>query len=98
VNEILDALDQEYSQAESFAILFDNYADKVIDEDTGKVKFAETVNKMVKEGNITDDQGELMKKYKSVVFPKEPSEPKSEDEINAEKDVLISNISSSLRY
>jgi len=91
VNEILDAVNEEESLVEELAILFDNYEDKVIDED-GKIDFAETLIKMLEEGEITEAEVKLMKKYKSLIIPRVEKAKMTEQEIEEEKRKLISAI------
>lgn len=92
INEILQALDEQISKSQELSIRFESYQDKVVDEDTGKVKYADTVNKMAKEDVITAEEAELMKKFKSVIFPKEEKQEKTEAEVKAENAALIDAI------
>jgi hypothetical protein len=88
VEDILAAVNEEVSKSEELAELFDLYADKIVDAN-GKVSFANTVLAMVEDGSITEKDAELMRKYKSKIMPPTPATPKSEAEIQAEKDLLI---------
>lgn len=92
INEILQALDEQVSKSQELSIRFENYDNKVVDEETGKVQYAETVNRMAKEDVITAEEAELMKKFKSVIFPKEEKQEKTEAEVKAENAALINAI------
>jgi len=92
INKILQALDEQVSKSQELSIRFENYDNKVVDEETGKVQYAETVNRMAKEDVITAEEAELMKKFKSVIFPKEEKQEKTEAEVKAENALLIDAI------
>ena len=86
--EILDAVDEETLKAETLAEVFDSFEKKVLDDD-GKVNFAETLKRMLDDGIIKQDDAEIMRKYKSMIVPRETREKKSEEELAAEKEVLV---------
>jgi GNAT superfamily N-acetyltransferase len=86
--DILNAVSEESLKAEELAEIFNNYENKVVDED-GKVNFAETLNRMLDEGILKQADAEIMRKYKDVILPRAPREKKSEAEIAAEKEVLV---------
>lgn len=86
--EILDAIDEEVSRSEELAELFQAYPDKLIDED-GNIDFSGTITKMLKDDIITEDDAKLMRKYKKNIVPMVEREAKSDEEIAAEKEVLI---------
>jgi hypothetical protein len=92
INDIFQSLDEQLSKSEELAIRFDDFVDKVVDEKNGKIQYADTVNKMEKDGIITAEEAELMKKYKSVIFPTEKKGGKTPAEIQAENNVLIKAI------
>lgn len=92
-NEILDAVDEEVSLAEELAIRFENYPDKVFDDD-GKLDYAATLAQMQEENVITEDDAKLMQKYKNLILPKVQKPEMTEAEIEQEKDRLISVIGS----
>jgi hypothetical protein len=88
VEDILDAINEEVSRSEELSELFDSYADKVIDED-GKLDFAATIRQMVKEEVITEEEATIMRKYKKNIVPKAERVEKTEEELAAEKEVLV---------
>jgi hypothetical protein len=92
-NEILDAVDEEVSLAEELAIRFDNYDDKVFD-DNGKLDYAATLAQMQEQNVITEEDAKLMQKYKNLILPKVQKPEMTEAEIEQEKNVLISVINS----
>jgi hypothetical protein len=92
-NEILDAVDEEVSLAEELAIRFDNYPDKVFDDD-GKLDYAATLAQMQEQNVITEQDAKLMQKYKNLILPKVEKPEMTEAEIEQEKNVLISVINS----
>jgi hypothetical protein len=69
-NDVLNEVNNELALADTLKLVFDNYADKVIED--GKVSFSKTIAKMLKENKISEDAAELMKKYKSKIMPAEP--------------------------
>jgi hypothetical protein len=87
--EVVDAIDEEISLSESLAIVFSEYEDKVLDDD-GKLDYSATVNKMVEDGVITQDDAKIMRKYKSKISPSAKKAPKTEAEIEQEKKDLLS--------
>ena len=94
VSDVLDAVESEQSSIPSLKDLFDDYVDKVLNQD-GSINFAETINKMVKNNNISQDTADIMKKYKSEIMPSPAAAEKTQAEIDAEKYVLANMISSS---
>jgi hypothetical protein len=90
-NEILDAVNEEVSLAEELAIRFDEYEDKVLN-DEGKLEYAKTVAQMLKEGVIDDAEAQIMSKYKKIILPKVQKAPMTEAEIQTEKNRIINGI------
>jgi hypothetical protein len=90
VNEILTEVDNELSLAEELADRFESYPDKVVDD--GKLDYSATVKNMVSDGTITEQDAELMKKYKSKILPKVEKPKMTEQEIEEEKKQLIDSI------
>jgi hypothetical protein len=88
VNDILSAVDEEVSLSEELAERFDSYQDKVVDEN-GKINFAETVKQMLKDNVITEEEADIMRKYKNTILPREGKEARSEDEIKQENEALV---------
>ena len=90
-NQVLNALNEEYSQADELKDVFNDYENKVFDED-GKLKYADTLAQMVKDNTITNEEAEILKKYKSLVVEKAAKVEMTEEEIAQEKEQLISGI------
>jgi hypothetical protein len=66
--EILEAINNEQEQAEILADKYDMFADKILDKE-GNVLFADTLEEMVKKDIITEKEAEIIRKYKSKMFP-----------------------------
>jgi len=93
VDDVLNKIREEESIIPELKARFDG-AEKVTDEETGKIDYAATLKDMLKEQKIIDeDDLELMKKYKSLIFPREKATPKTDEEIQAEVDELVDDIS-----
>ena len=90
---ILDAVNNEVSLAEELALRFEEFDDKVYDED-GKIDYAKTIAKMLDKEAIDDEELEIMRKYKKIIFPKVAPEKKTAAEIEEEKKALIKAIKS----
>jgi hypothetical protein len=93
VNDILDAVDTEVSKADELAERFNEYDGKVIDED-GKLDYAATIKAMLKDNTISEDEAEIMRKYKSSIVEPVERVKKTEEELAAEKEELISAVES----
>jgi len=92
VKEVLNSVQEEQSTVIVLTDMYNNYADKVVKKKDGSIDYAATVSNMVKDGAITEEDAALMKKYKSVISPREKSEPKTKDEIAEERDVLMKEL------
>ena len=79
-NDIVNKMQEEYSRSLELANIFTNYPEKVVNKKTGRVDFAATLAKMVKEEVITEEDAEILKKYKSQVF-ETTKETRTEEEI-----------------
>lgn len=91
VKKILDLVNEEVSQSEELALRFEDFADKVYDED-GKLDYAKTLAKMIEADAITDAEAEIMRKYKKNILPKVEEPAKTEAEIEEDKKALIKAI------
>ena len=91
-SQVLEAIRQQESLVFELKEMFDQFDQKVLDDD-GKVLFSDTVTAMVDLGLITSAEADVMKKYKTEIFPREEAVPKTEAELKQEKDSLISSIS-----
>tara|TARA_R110000803_G_scaffold58775_4_gene117022 strand:+ start:122 stop:4108 length:3987 start_codon:yes stop_codon:yes gene_type:complete len=87
--DVLQQLDEEQSMAIELADRFDA-AEKVMGENG--VDYAATIKEMLDNEVITDREYEVMKKYKSEINPPVPETPKTEAEIEAERQDTIENI------
>ena len=94
MSTIFDAIDEENSTAIVLADRFAQSEHKVFDKD-GKLNFSESINKMIKEGDIEETEAKLMKKYKGFIVESESKPVMTEAEIKQEKDDLIKEIQSS---
>lgn len=91
---VIDAVDFELSMVPSLAYEFNSYADKVLTKD-GKLDYTATVNKMIKEGVVTDEQGQILRDYRSSILPRAEKKQRSEAEIQEERQILMDIISES---
>jgi hypothetical protein len=87
---ILRAINEEQSRALELADVLENSENQVVVE--GKLDYAATLNKMVKEGEIDEKDAELMRKYKKDIVPQVESTKLSEDEIKEKKQEAIKTI------
>jgi len=88
VSDILDAVNEELSVAGEMSERFEAYDKKEVDSE-GKIDFAKTLSKMVADGTITEEDADIMRKYKSEIIDKE-STKMTEEELETEKKSLIS--------
>lgn len=88
--DVLQQLDEEQSMAIELADRFDS-AEKVIN-DEGKVDYAATIKSMLDNDQITEEEFEVMKKYKSQIYPAVKAEPKTQEEIDQERAEVIEDI------
>jgi len=93
VDEILDAVNTEVSLADELSERFNDYQDKVFDED-GKLDYAATIKAMLKDNTISEDEAEIMRKYKSSIVPPVERVKKTEAELAVEKEQLIKAVQS----
>lgn len=95
--EVLQQLDEEQSMAIDLADRFAETDSKVLDED-GNVNYAATLREMLKNEEITENELEVMRKYKSQIVPKTLKTPKTEAEIEADKALLKVGVSASAGF
>ena len=93
INEVLDFIDNQISLIPELADKLFNYKKAVLTED-GALDYAATIEKMLADDTITEDEYKLMKKYKSSIMPKAQAIPKTEKELADEKDELLNQIKS----
>ena len=87
--DVLQQLDEEQSMAIELADRYEN-TEKIMG-DNG-VDYAATIKQMLDNEVITEREYEVMKKYKSQIKPAEPATPKTEAEIEAERQSVIEDI------
>lgn len=92
VNNILEAVNKEQFEADNLAFVM-RESNNIVYNENGTIDFAETLKKMVKEEEITQEDADLMRKYKSEILPQVEPEPKSDKEIEAEKQDLLNALS-----
>ena len=91
VDNILEAVNKEQFEADDLAFTMRESKYIVYNED-GTIDFTETLKEMVKNKEITQEEADLMRKYKSEIIPQVQPEPKSDKEIEAEKQDLIDSL------
>jgi hypothetical protein len=90
VDQILNEINNEQSRADELAEMFAESDNKVFDEDN--LDYSASLKKMASEGEITDEDLKLMKKYKQEILPQVDTVPLSEEEVNNKKSDQISEI------
>jgi len=88
VDAILDEINNEQSKADELAEIFSNSENQVFDD--GDLDYAASLKNMVREGEITEDDAELMRKYKQDIIPQVEPTPLSDEEIAKKKNESIS--------
>jgi len=90
---ILSSVEGEIERVKALEEVFSNYQDKEVDKD-GKLMYSETISKMVADGSISPEDGELLKKYKSLIMERTKKDPRSEEEIEEERLELVDQVKS----
>jgi hypothetical protein len=93
VLEILDEINNERSAVDELSERF-NYSENQVIEN-GKLNYSATVKNMLKEGEITQEEADLMTKYKKEIAPKVEKSSLSEEELQQEKDDLLEEVKKS---
>lgn len=88
VESILTGLNEEQSKANELADRFNQFEGKVFD-DEGRLQYADTINKMVEEEVIDENEAEIMRKYKSDIAPQVGKTKMTDEQIAEEKKELI---------
>jgi hypothetical protein len=88
VDAILDEINNEQSRADELAELFSKSDNQVFDD--GDLDYAASLKNMVREGEITEDDADLMRKYKQDIIPQVEPTPLSDEEIAKKKNESIS--------
>ena len=98
IADINDALNTQNSLVGELTERFNSFEDKKITKD-GKVEYAPTVKRMLKDNIITEEESKLMTKFSKEINPREEKEGKSEEqkqkEIEEEKKELIQEVKDS---
>ena len=98
VADINDALNTQNSLVGELTERFNSFEDKKTTED-GKVEYAATVKRMLKDKVITEEESKLMTKFSKEINPREEKEGKSEEqkqkEMEEEKKELIQEVKDS---
>ena len=89
--DILDAIAEEQSLADELADRFSESPNKMFG-DEGKLDFAESIKEMLKQGEITQEEADIMRKYKSDILPQVEPKKMTEQEIAEEKEGLIKEV------
>jgi len=100
-DDVLNAIKEEESAVMELQDRFNSTKNKVYNDD-GSLNYADTLKLMLAKEDITEDELELMKKYKSKILPKEAAVELTEaekkaknEEIEAKKKELIKQINES---
>ena len=93
VQDILDEINNEQSLSYELADRFESSESKVYKD--GKLDYSASVNNMLKNEEISQVEADLMKKYKSRIIEKEERAKMTEEEIEAEKQILTNEIKKS---
>jgi hypothetical protein len=88
VDAILNEINNEQSRADELAELFSKSDNQVFDD--GDLNYAASLKNMVREGEITEDDADLMRKYKQDIIPQVEPTPLSDEEIAKKKNESIS--------
>ena len=91
-NEVLELIDQELSSVPELKQKLSDFDEKVFNKETGEIDYAKTLDKMLSEDIISLSDKEIMKKYKSEILPKKEKTKKTEQEIEQERQDVISSI------
>jgi hypothetical protein len=93
VEDILDEINNEQSLSDELADRFESSDNKVFKD--GVLDYSASVKNMLKEGEIDADEAGLMYKYKNKITESVEKSKMTDEEIQEEKDVLVSLIKKS---
>jgi hypothetical protein len=93
VEDILSAVNEEQSLAEELADRFEYSENKVFNED-GSLNYSASIKEMLDANEITQEEADLMKKYKSDIIPQVEKSKATDEEIQEEKKQLINLVKS----
>jgi hypothetical protein len=93
--DVFEAVEGEVERAMSLAEVLSNY-DNILTDDNGNIEYSKTIDQMVNDGSISAEDGELMKKYKSMILEeaglKKEKDVRSEEEIEEERQQLVETV------
>jgi hypothetical protein len=93
--DVFEAVEGEVERAMSLAEVLSNY-DNMLTDDNGNIEYSKTIDQMVNDGSISAEDGELMKKYKSMILEeaglKKEKDVRSEEEIEEERQQLVETV------
>jgi hypothetical protein len=87
---ILRAIDEEQSKADELADVFGNSNNQVFED--GVLDYAASLKRMVKVGEITEEDAQLMRKYKQDIIPQVEPTPLTDEEIAEKKREYIAEL------
>jgi len=87
VDAILNEINNEQSKADVLAEIFNNSDNRVFED--GELDYAASLKNMIKEEDITNEDAEVMRKYKQNILPQVEKSPLSEQEISEKKEEYI---------
>lgn len=90
VDTILNEINNEQSRADELAEMFNNSDNRVFDN--GELDYAASLKNMIKEGDITNEDAEVMRKYKQNILPQVEKSPLSKEEIAEKKEEYIKTL------
>ncbi len=93
VQDILDEIENEQSLSDELADRFESSDSKVFKD--GVLDYSASIKAMLKNGEIDNEEADLMTKYKSRIIQREEKTKMTEEEIQAEKNVLVNEIKNS---
>lgn len=88
VESILEALEMEQSKVDELSLIFADSNNKVYN-DNDTINYAETVKKMLDEGEITTEYADLMRKYKKDISPQLEDTQQTDAELDQERQNII---------
>ena len=92
--EVLKQLDEDLSMVIDLTERFNDTNLKVKDK-KGKLDYSATIKKMLDASQITEDEYQVMKRYRSQINPKAVKAPKTKAEIEVDRKKLVKAIKSS---
>ena len=87
---ILRAIDEEQSKADELADVFGSSNNQVFED--GVLDYAASLKRMVKVGEITEEDAQLMRKYKQDIIPQVEPTPLTDEEIAEKKREYIAEL------